>query len=81
MNGDLIDGQGSVVLCLMDIVALLGAWLFPSVVFLRRQVNNVHVDGLGLLQLRRNGAETVGHLVSGNGNVFALDARKGAERN
>lgn len=56
---------------------LLVARLFPSVVFLRRQIDNVHVDRLRLLQLGRDSAQTVGHLVPGNRDVLALDAGEG----
>lgn len=38
------------------------------------QVNDVHVNRLRLLQLRRDCAETISHLIAGHGNVLALDA-------
>lgn len=59
---------------LMDQVTSLGAWLFPFLVLLWRQVNDVHVDRLRLLQLRGDRAEAVSNLVAGHGDVLALDA-------
>lgn len=61
---------------LVDDVALLVAGLFPLVMLLRCQMNDVNVDRLSLLQLRRNRAEAVRHLITGHGNVLALDAKK-----
>lgn len=60
----------------MDDVALLVAGLFPLVVLLRCQMDDVNVDRLSLLQLRRNCAEAVRHLITGHGNVLALDAER-----
>lgn len=64
----------------MDVVSLLGARLLPFMVLLRSIINNVHVYRLRLLQLWRNGAEMVGHLVAGNGNILAFDAEKKEKR-
>lgn len=43
-------------------------------VHLRRQVANLHVHGLVLLILGRNGAQTVFDLVPGHGHIFTFDA-------
>lgn len=61
---------------LVDDVALLVAGLFPLVMLLRGQMDDVNVDRLSLLQLRRNRAEAVRHLITGHRNVLALDAKK-----
>lgn len=73
-NKNIVRVQHFNALVLMDEVALLVTWLFPSVMLLRRQVYNVHVDGLRLLQFRRDRAQAISHFVAGNWNVLAFDA-------
>ena len=47
---------------------------FPARMLFRRQVRYLHMDRLHLLVLRRDGAEPIAHLVTGQRHVLALDA-------
>lgn len=48
--------------------------LLPLVVHLWRQIANLHVHRLVLLELGRNGAQPILDLITGHGHIFSLNA-------